>query len=309
MLADGTPYQVVKQHENMQQLHNQTDRLIYSTHHLTLPDSGLFESEIFSKASLTTGARGDFRALMAKETLTIGDHSTVWRWAHSDGDMVVGKNVTLNGRVTCRKNMILGLDSNFERLHASKIICIAEIVPSTFPLLAKRTVIETLKGVKSKGIRRSLLEGDLNFPADHEFDGDIVAGSTAIIGDNAYIRGSIKSNALNDLQHYLHHTGAITDRAKGAARCEIGNNVQIDGAVVSTHDLFIGNNCRIFGPVIAENLLVIRSGTVIGSPTRPCTVTANQIIIESGCVIYGTLWAKSKGTVIAAHQYDEAVAV
>jgi len=294
-LPDGTNYHKVGADGHLNMASKTTDKLFFSRYALTLPDDRTFESEIYSQASLVTGIGSHFRALFGGQSLVIGEGSTVWRWAHSDGDIVVGKNAMLNGRVTSRETMTLGVGTHFERLHAAKIMCGTELGPVAVPQI-ERIVLEELEGVKTKAGRRSLLEGDLNFPAGHSFDGDIVAGSTAIIGDNVYIKGNIKSNALNDLAHYLHSTG-VADEHKGSARCEIGDYVQIDGAVISTHDLYIGRHCRILGPVIAENLLVIRSGTIIGTAEHPCTVTAPEIIIESGCMVYGSLWAAEQGVV------------
>jgi len=308
-LADGTSYQRLEENEQVDFGGKQhTHKLLFSHYSLTLPGEKIFEAEVFSGLRLVTGAGSHFRALMANESLAIGDNSTVWRWAHSDGDVTVGRNAALNGRVTSRKTLTLGIGCRFERLHAAKIVCGTENIEPEFMPQMERTVLAELPDVKTLAGRRSLLEGDLDFPAGHEFDGDIVAGSTALIGDNAYIKGNIKSNALNDLTHYLHSTGAMTDKTKGSARCELGNHVRIDGAVISTHDLIIGQYCRILGPVIAENLLVIRTGTIIGSPLHPSTVTAPEIIIESGCIIYGSLFATKQGMVRTAIGLNEEIA-
>src|SRR5262249_44823307 len=154
--------------------------LLFSPHALTLPDQGMFHSEIYSGLGLLSGAGSHFRALLGGESLHIGEDSTVWRWAHSDGDVTVGRNATLNGRVTSRKTLTLSTGCRFERLYATKIICGVEDIEPTWEPATQRTMLTELENVKTQAGRRSLLEGNLNFPAAHEFDGDIVAGSTAI---------------------------------------------------------------------------------------------------------------------------------
>lgn len=298
--ADGTNYEIVGEDGKIAPMQEGGNKVILSPYALRLPEGGAFDSEVYSETTLASGSHCSLRAAYSEGGMELGPHTTLLRWAHSNGDMHVGANSTLYGRATSMADIFLAAGCNFERLHARKIIT-GEALEITHPTV-ERTLMEQLKGVKMQAERRSLLEGDLDFPAYHTFDGDIVAGSTAMIGDYAHIKGSVKSNALNDLRHYLHTTGVMAGELKNAARCELGHYVRIDGSVVSTHDLIIGPHCRISGPVIAENLLVIRTGAVIGTPEYPCTVSAQQILIETGCVIYGTLWAGKLGTVMQAQE-------
>ena len=270
------------------------DHMMSSQDSIALQDDAIMESEVYSHQHIATGKNSRFRALFSDNTMSINDDCMVLRWAHSNGEMHVGPGATLLGRATSHQSIVLSLGCYFERLHAPKIVIVEEKTIDNSLILA---ILDTVKNVKTQAGRRSLLEGDLDFPAYHAFDGDIVAGSTAVIGDYAHIKGNIKSNAMNDVVYYLKKTGVIVDKDKNIARCELGDFVRIDGAVISTNDLYIGENCRISGPVIAENLLVIQSGTIIGTPEQPCTVSAPFIMIEPGCVIHGTLWAGKQGVV------------
>ncbi len=306
-LSDGTPFNRIGEKNRLELDAARHTKLILSQHPLDLPGGKSFEAEVYSEQTIITGNHSFFRAILANETLSFGDYSTVLRWAHSEGAMEVGYGSVLYGRATSNQQIRLGIDCYFERIHAPVILCGKEPAESS-PPLAARMLLEEIKHVKSKAGRRRLLEGDLDFPANHVFDGDIVAGSTATVGDNAHIKGSLKSNALNDIVHYLHTTGALAGNPAGRARCELGNQVQLDGALISTHDLYIGKHCRILGPVVAENLLVIRTGTVIGTPDHPTTVTAPEIIIESGCIIFGSLWATKQGHIQSMVQEEEIAA-
>ena len=307
-LSDGTQYQMVgeKGIPNLD-ASSVTAKLLLSAHPLTLPAGELFEMEIYGAQSILTGERSHFRALLSDDKLQLRESCTILRWAHSNGEMAVGRHSKLFGRATSNQSIVLGDDVQFERLHAPRVLTASL---STTGQLAPKVVLTALReldDVKIQYGRRWVLNDKLDFPANHSFDGDIITGTTAIIGDNAHISGSIKCNADNDVAHHLQNTGIAIRTDKKTARCEVGNWVRIDGSLISSNDLYIGQYCQIMGPVIAEGVLVIGAGTVIGSPECPTTVTAPRIIIESGCTVYGTLWATENGIVRTASQ-DKAVA-
>lgn len=280
-------------------------KLLLSVHSLLLPADRVYEAEVYARQSITGGERSHFRAVLSDDMLHLKDHSSVQRWAHSDGEMMVGKHARLYGRATSHSSIVLSEGVEFERLHAPRIVTAAPYTPPQEVAPFTLEVLDELPDVKIHSSRRWLLNGHLDFPARHEFTGNIITGTTARIGDFARIHGNIKINAHDDVDYHLHKAG-VTDRrkenAKKTACGELGDHVHIDGSLISSHDLFIGKNCRIFGPVIAENLLVIGAGTVIGGPDHPTTVTAPRIIIEGGCTIHGTIWASQGGIV---RDYEE----
>ena len=61
----------------------------------------------------------------------------------------------------------------------------------------------------------------------------------------------------------------------------------------------IGPRCAIHGPVIAERELAIAAGTRCGTLKHPTTVSAPHIEVEEGVVVFGTLWARERGQVVA----------
>jgi len=298
-LEGGTKYQLVGNKGVPTIESGDNTQLILSAFPLNLPAGEMFETEIYGRQNVTTGERSHFRALMSDQTLNIREHTTVLRWAHSDGDMMVGRFSKLYGRATSKQSIFLGEGVHFERLYAPIILSTARSNLVEVPEYKERTVLTELPDVKIQSGRRWVLNGHLDMPADSYFDGDIVTGTTASIGSGTHIKGSVKINAHDDVVYHLQNTGVIARTNKKTARGEVGDNVIIDGSLISSHDLTIGENCKILGPVIAEGLLVIGAGTTIGSPEIPTTVTSKQIIIESGCTIYGTLWATEGGLVRA----------
>ena len=308
-LTDGTYYQIVRDNDSATTgVDKDSQDVILSNRTITLASGRVFEAEIYSAAGTVTGANSRFRALLSDQAMTIDKNSILLRWAHSNGAMNVGENCVLMGRATSNDSITLASGCHFERLHAPRIIIGVTMPPQDVGAQVERVQVDMLKNIKLRSEKRIIIEGDLDFPAYGSYQGDIVAGTTAIVGDYAHIKGSLKSNAMNDVALALQNTGVTFGKEKTIARCELGHYVRIDGSVVSTHDLFIGEHCRIFGPVIAENLLVIRTGTIIGSPENPCTVYAPRIIIESGCVIHGTLRAAEEGIVVPAQHNIEGMA-
>lgn len=307
-LEDNTQYQLVGE-KGIPNLDTSkiNRRLLLSAHTLNLPANELFETEIYSAQAILTGENNFFRALLADGNLHMRDHCTVVRWAHSNGEMSVGRHSKLFGRATSNHSIILGDDVQFERLHAPQILTALSNGLTPPPLTTELTLLEELEDVKIQYGRRWLLNERLDFPAAHLFDGDIITGTTASIGNDAHIKGSIKCNAQADASYHLQRTGILARTNRKTARCELGERVRIDGSLISSHDLYIGQYCQIFGPVIAEGVMVIGKGTVIGSPDCPTTVKAPRIIIEDGCTIYGTLWA-SEGGIVRATSQEKAAA-
>ncbi|MDX2074320.1 MAG: hypothetical protein SFX19_08175 [Alphaproteobacteria bacterium] len=302
-LPDGAKYQLIGE-KGVPNLESTAanNKLILSAHSLTLPAGELFEMEVYGAQDVLTGERSQFRALLADGALRIRENCTILRWTHSNGEMAVGRHSKLFGRATSNHSIILGDDVQFERLHAPRIL--TSSAQSSIPLTPapNLTMLEDLSGVKIQSATRWVLKGGLDFPARYRFTGDIVAQDNASIGDQAHIKGSIKCNAPNDAVYDPQKTSLADYANKYPDRFDIGNKVHIEGSVVSSGDLFIGEQCKIMGPVIAEGLLVIGAGSVIGSPEHPTTVTAPHIIIESGCIVHGTLWATESGVVRAARQ-------
>jgi hypothetical protein len=69
--------------------------------------------------------------------------------------------------------------------------------------------------------------------------------------------------------------------------------------LISAGKMRIGPHCAIHGPVVAERQLEIATGVRCGTLEQPTTVSAPHIEIEEGVVVFGTLWAREHGQVVA----------
>lgn len=298
LLNRDTPFQIVSESGlpaigEGDKSEGTTRTLILSPHALTLPGGMFFESEIYSASDITGGARDLFRALLAERDIHLADESTVLRWVHADGELTVGNNCKLFGRVSANKHIRLGEECAFERMHSARIdfgqppgAGLPAIGKEPYMIAQGMTHLEELPHVRDHSGRRWLVHGRAEIPTRHFFDGDIVASADVKLGSGAHIRGSIKSNGDMFL----------------------GTGVIIEGSVFSAGDLYVGPGCRIKGPVVAERVLYIETGTIIGSESLPTCVNAPQIQIETGSTVFGTVWASEEASVIAPQKGSYGIA-
>ena len=109
------------------------------------------------------------------------------------------------------------------------------------------------------------------------FRGHLVVRGNLYIGANAHMYGSVK----------------------GVKNVVLDHGVTVEGSLISANRMQIGAHCSIHGPVIAERQMIVQSATRCGSPGNPTTVSAPWIEVEEGAVVFGTLWAREHGEVVA----------
>ena len=78
------------------------------------------------------------------------------------------------------------------------------------------------------------------------------------------------------------------------------DGVSVEGSLIGAKKLSIGPHCTIHGPVVAERVLAIAAGTRCGTWEHPTTVSAPSIEVEEGVLVFGTLWARERGQVVAS---------
>ena len=127
-------------------------------------------------------------------------------------------------------------------------------------------------------VQRFLYDGDFEVHAGEVVTGNIVARGKLHIGAGARICGSVKS--VGDMV--------------------LGTGVSVQGSLISGKQMLIGPDCAVNGPIIAERALRISAGTRCGSLQHPTTVSAPRIEVEDGVAVFGTLWAREHGEVVAS---------
>jgi hypothetical protein len=130
----------------------------------------------------------------------------------------------------------------------------------------------------SGAVQRFLYDRDFEVHAGEVVSGNIVTRGKLQIGSGARICGSVKS---------------VGDMVLGAG-------VSVQGSLISGKQMLIGPDCAVNGPIIAERALHISAGTRCGSFQHPTTVSAPRIEAEEGVAVFGTLWAREYGEVVAS---------
>nr|WP_295772045.1 hypothetical protein [Rhodoferax sp.] len=246
-----------------------------------LPDNVLYESEVYAAGSFSSGSLSAFRAVLAQGSATLGSGTVVLRWIHARQTLTVGSAAQLFGRASSDTCMVLEQGVAFERLHAPEIhfgaSTVQAVAGAAQPDTVPRTVYEfaaTHKGAMSAGIWR--LDQSLEVPVASMCTTGLVVQGDLRVGAASRLPFPVKSNGDTLFQQ----------------------GCRADAAVVATGRIDIGRDSHIRGPVISEVEVWVRRGSTVGTPQSPTTISAPRIVIETGVVVYGSVWARQQGEVI-----------
>jgi predicted acyltransferase (DUF342 family) len=121
-----------------------------------------------------------------------------------------------------------------------------------------------------------MVRGDCTIPPRRIYQGSLIVTGKLTVSAKTVIIGSIKT-------------------AKGAF---LGPYTRISGAIISKAAIQAGDGVSIGGPIVSETDVLIGARSEIGTSEYPTTVTAKNIVVVAGAVVYGTVWAKQVGTVV-----------
>jgi hypothetical protein len=237
---------------------------------LILPAEARFSKDVYAGGQFVGGVKNNFRAILGEKNVHLGPDSRVLRWVHAVGEFTADLGCKLDGRISSDSLIRLRSDCTFRRLNAPRIesgrIAVnAEMPPQPNPAHVAMPP-------------RFLYDGDFEVQAGQVIVGDILIRGKLHIGSGARIRGSVKS---------------VDDAV-------VADGVAIEGSLISAQKMRIGPGCAIHGPVIAERELAIATGARCGTLEHPTTVSAPRIEVEEGVAVFGTLWAREHGQVIAS---------
>lgn len=258
----------------------ETPQLILGAGDLMLPSSHIFSGEIYADGALCGGSGLILRAALATGNIRLGAETYVLRWLHADGTAMLGKNSRLYGRVSAGQQLLLGSGCHFGRMYAPRIEFSPLIPPapaSQFQTLHRRKALEVPDHVRSSGIGRWLVRGDLVVADDTWHRGHLIASADLRVGAGAFITGSVKGN-----RNVLLNAGS-----------------RVHGSVVAGARVIMERNSQAMGPIVAEDIVEIGAGCVVGTPGHPTTITAPRIRIAPGAVVHGSIWAREEGKVLA----------
>lgn len=259
-------------------------RLILSHGDLQLPRRSTFMTEIYVDGSVSVGEETVIRAILVEKDIDLGPESTLLRWLHGGRSLNARSGCVLFGRVSADDHIRIASNCRFERLNAPRIDFYHEVGKAT-------TSVTGTQGRRGKQslLRRSdvsnrieitagrwLVFGDLEIPEGKIVEDDLVVTGRLEVAEGVRVSASLKS--------------------RKEMRFERG--VEVAGNVVSERDITIGEDCRIRGLVLSERTITIHHGTWVGTKKHPTTVSGDNVFIEPGVRMHGTVWAHVEGRVI-----------
>ncbi|MGO9124357.1 MAG: bactofilin family protein [Terriglobales bacterium] len=242
--------------------------MIASATDLLLPSQTNFSKDIYSAGSVIGGTENRYRAILAEKDIRLGRESSVMRWVHAVGEFGAAPGCRLYGRISSDTGIRLAEECSFLRLNAPYIVIGPEVDaphPSQVP-------------AGTAAHQRLFYEGDFEIRAGEVFLGNLVVRGRLRIGAGARVRGSVKSEKELVLEPHA----------------------AVEGSLISASIMQIGSDCAIRGPIIAERMILIRKGAHCGTLENPTTVSAPNIQVEQGVVVFGTLWAREEGQAVAS---------
>ncbi len=238
---------------------------------LTLPSGATFSRDIYAGGEFQGGEKNNYRAILGEKTVHLGASSRVERWVHAAGEFTADLGCQLVGRVSSDSHIRLHADCSFLRLNAPRI----EIGHTNDGATAANPGFPASTGAGL--LQRFLHDGDFEIHAGQVISGNVVVRGTLLIRAGARVSGSVKS---------------VKDMV-------LEDGVAVEGSLISARKMRIGPHCSIHGPVVAERELAVATGTRCGSQEHPTTVSAPRIEVEEGVLVFGTLWAREYGRVVA----------
>jgi len=242
--------------------------LLASATDLTVSANSTFSRDVYSRGNFVGDSNNQYRALLAERGLHLGPGSSVMRWVHACGELQVETSCRLFGRASSDTAIRLSPDCTFVRLNAPRI-------EFDNPAEASQSLPQPTAWFASP--KRHLYDGDFEINSGETFHGDLVVRGNLRIGSGAQVFGSVKSG-----KELVAESGAV-----------------IDGSLISSKKLLIGPRCLVRGPIISERSLIIEAGAQCGDPDAPTTVSATRISVSPAVIVFGTVWAREQGEVLA----------
>jgi hypothetical protein len=250
------------------------DQMVIGSGNLNLPGNIAYLKEVYASGDFSCGSQTILRAILSHGLIQLAQDSAILRWSHARGELIAEQGVQMFGRASSDSGMKLADGVVFERLYAPRIAFGDETDRLDSVFLPDDSLTEWLPDSKTEG-NRWRLKKDTSMPPGHLCKATLIAQGSLYIGNDCRMTSAIKSK--KDLM--------------------LGDRCRCDDAIIAGAHLETGEGCRISGPLISESSILLRRGCIVGSADKPTTVSAPQISIEPGAIVFGTIWARERGAV------------
>jgi cytoskeletal protein CcmA (bactofilin family) len=226
----------------------------------------------------TAPSGSSFSALLVDGDLLLGGDAEITAWGRATGSVSIGAGTIAVRRISAGREIEIVRECTFERMCAPRIVFgdspgSAGAPPSSSSVETRDLASLPGASVAVPGVVR--IDRDASLAGGVVYEGTLIVAGSLTIGDGAVLTGSAKA-----------HEGIV-----------VGEHARVGGALVSPRAIHLLSHCRVGGPVVSEADIVIGEGVVIGSPEKPTSVTAENILVAEGAVAHGTVWANDVGVV------------
>ena len=235
---------------------------------------------LYVAGDIRTVGGSSFNALYADGDIILGSRSEVLDWAHATGTLRLGQDCVALRRISADVAIELDNEVWFERLQAPTLrfglIKLHKFETSS--INQAEGSFSDLPNAKRQTANLHIVRGDCTLPSNTIYRGSLIVTGFLTIGSRTTVIGDIK--------------------ARGGA--SVGSSACVQGAITCEKRVYIYKNASAYGPIVAETDVLVGVNAVIGLLKHPTTITARNIILESGSIVHGTVWAREIGMVKTA---------
>jgi hypothetical protein len=232
---------------------------------------------IFVDGDIDATASNRLKALYTQGATHLGRNTEISDWAHSEADFFLGAGSNASRRISSASAVELDNECVFERISAPVIRFGQRRKNESHP--ERGALIEasfaSVKGAVRRTDQLFMIKGNCDLPAGCIYRDSLIVTGKLSVGSGTQIIGDVKAR-------------------KGIV---IGANALIGGSLICEDQIHILDNAMIKGPVISESVIAIGNNATIGLIELPTTISAEKIIVQSGVITHGAVWARAVGLV------------
>lgn len=232
---------------------------------------------LYVDGSVCVGPDSRFTAVYSTADIELGAGSEVSDWAHADGLLSAGHDSGLQRRASAGTAIRLAAGGRFERLHAPEVSFGEPSQPRTQAGPSLEGRLADLPGALRQTASLYMVRGDCVLSDGRTYEGSLIVTGFLSVGAGTTLVGDVKARQGVAL-------------AEGAA---------VHGALTCERRVHLARQSYVQGPVVSETDILLESGTRIGQPDRPTTVSGRDIVVDEGVTVHGSIWAHELGMVRA----------
>ncbi|MFT5532064.1 MAG: cytoskeletal protein CcmA (bactofilin family) [Burkholderiaceae bacterium] len=224
------------------------------------------------------GINSSLTSVLTHGMLRLGANGEILEWGHADGPIRLGKGCVSLRRLSSVVSIELANRCCFERLSAPVIhLGLRTTEIRITPKLANHlpASLNDLPGAIRRTDALTLVKGDCRLADGTIYTGSLIVTGNLTIGHHTIVDGNVK--ARNAVQ--------------------VGRFAQITGSLICEDHIELHDHVSVAGPLISETDIVLGSGAKIGRIDAPTTISADNLIAQSGAIVHGTIWARKAGVV------------